>query len=134
MLPDLCRAGDLRPLAAIAAAVTGFAGLCTAFVWATAEAIVALLYGPAYGSATPALRILALAFPLMSLNYALTTHLVAWRRQRTYAVLCACALAANLALNAWLIPAWSIEGAAWATLGTEVVLTAGCLAALSPRS
>ena len=35
--------------------------------------------------------------------------------------LCALALAVNVALNARLIPAWSIEGAAWATLGTEAV-------------
>ena len=40
------------------------------------------------------------------------------------------ALAVNVALNARLIPAWSIEGAAWATLGTEVCLTVGCLVAL----
>jgi hypothetical protein len=28
----------------------------------------------------------------------------------------------------------AIEGAAWATVGTEVALTFGCLAALLPRS
>ena len=33
-------------------------------------------------------------------------------------------------LNARLIPIWSIEGAAWATLGTELFLTAGCTVAL----
>jgi len=42
----------------------------------------------------------------------------------------ALALAINVALNARLIPLWSIEGAAWATLGTELVLTAGCGVAL----
>jgi O-antigen/teichoic acid export membrane protein len=36
----------------------------------------------------------------------------------------------NVALNARLIPAYSIEGAAWATLGTEVFLSVGCIAAL----
>jgi O-antigen/teichoic acid export membrane protein len=33
-------------------------------------------------------------------------------------------------LNALLIPIWSIEGAAWTTLVTELVLTAGCAIAL----
>jgi O-antigen/teichoic acid export membrane protein len=47
-----------------------------------------------------------------------------------YAGLCALALAINVALNASLIPLRSIEGAAWATLGTEIVLTAGCGLAL----
>ena len=43
------------------------------------------------------------------------------------------ALAVNVALNARLIPAASIEGAAWATLGTELFLTAGCGVALWTR-
>ena len=47
-----------------------------------------------------------------------------------YAALCALALAVNVALNARLIPIWSIEGAAWATLGTELVLTGSCVLAL----
>ena len=67
---------------------------------------------------------------LNSLNLALTHQLVAWDGQRAYAGLCALALAVNLALNARLIPQRSIDGAAWATLGTELVLTAGCGAAL----
>ena len=78
----------------------------------------------------PAFRILLLSFPLLSLNYALTHQLVGWDGQRTYAVLCGIALAVNVGLNARLIPAWSIEGAAWATLATEVFLTAECLVAL----
>lgn len=134
MLPALCRAEDFRPLARVAAAVTGFGIGCATFVWLTADRIVGLLYGPAYETTAPTLRVLALSFPLMSLNYALTYHLIAWNRQRAFAGVCAAALAANLALNAWLIPAWSIDGAAWATLATEIVLTGGCLVVLYPRS
>jgi O-antigen/teichoic acid export membrane protein len=44
--------------------------------------------------------------------------------------LCALALVVNVAVNARLIPLWSIEGAAWATLATEIVITAGCCVAL----
>jgi O-antigen/teichoic acid export membrane protein len=74
-----------------------------------------------------------LAFPLLSLNFALTHQLVVWDGQRAYAALGAAALAVNVALNARLIPAASIAGAAWATLGTELFLTAGCALALWSR-
>jgi len=40
----------------------------------------------------------------------------------------------NVAINARLIPAMSIEGAAWATFWTEALLTAGCTAALARAS
>jgi O-antigen/teichoic acid export membrane protein len=100
----------------------------------TADRLVPLLFGERYASAVPTLRILALSFPLLSLNLALTHQLVGWNRQRAYAAVCAIALAVNLTLNAWLIPAFSIDGAAWATLGTELCLTGGCAAALWVRS
>ena len=117
MLPSLVRAGDLRPLARVAAPLTGFAVAATAVLWIAAGWLIPLLYGAPYAAAVPAFRVLLLSFPLLSLNYALTHQLVGWDGQRAYAVLCALALAVNVALNARLIPAWSIEGAAWATLG-----------------
>ena len=42
----------------------------------------------------------------------------------------AIALVVNLVANAWLIPPLAAAGAAWATLATEMALTAGCLATL----
>jgi O-antigen/teichoic acid export membrane protein len=130
VLPALCRAGDLRPLARVATAVTGFAVLASAVLWMSAGWLVPLAYGDAYASAVPAFRVLVVAFPLLALNFALTHQLVAWNRQRAYAGICALALVVNVALNARLIPAMSIEGAAWATLGTELLLTLGCAVAL----
>jgi Na+-driven multidrug efflux pump len=46
-------------------------------------------------------------------------------------VLCGAALIVNVGVNARLIPVLSAAGAAWATLWTEVFLTAGCAWALS---
>jgi O-antigen/teichoic acid export membrane protein len=132
-LPVLCRAGDLRPLAYVSAAVTGGALVVAAILWLTSDRVVTLAFGTAYRGAVPAFRVLVLALPLLSLNFALTHQLVGWNQQRAYAVVCAAALAVNLALNAWLIPALSIEGAAWATLGTELCVTSGCLVALRSR-
>jgi O-antigen/teichoic acid export membrane protein len=40
------------------------------------------------------------------------------------------ALAVNLLLNVFMIPALSIEGAAWATVWTEVVVSVGCAIAI----
>ena len=134
VLPVLCRADNLRPLARVSAAVTAFGVVAAGVLWMGADRIVTLVFGSAYASAAPAFRILTLSFPLLCLNFALTHQLVGWDRQRAYAVICAAALAVNIALNAWLIPALSIDGAAWATLGTELCVTGGCVAALAGRA
>jgi O-antigen/teichoic acid export membrane protein len=110
--------------------ITGFAITAAAVLWIAAGWLIPFLYGAPYAPAVPAFRVLLLSFPLLSLNFALTHQLVGWDGQRAYAGLCALALVVNVALNARLIPLWSIEGAAWATLGTEIVLTVGCGIAL----
>jgi O-antigen/teichoic acid export membrane protein len=130
MLPALVRAGDLRPLARVAVPVTVLAIAATAVPWLAAGWMIPWLYGARYAPAVPAFRVLLLSFPLLSLNLALTHQLIGWDGQRAYAALCVLALGVNVALNARLIPVWSIEGAAWATLGTELVLTTGCAVAL----
>jgi O-antigen/teichoic acid export membrane protein len=132
-LPALCRARDLRPLARISVPLVAFAIVTTAVVSLAAGWMVPAIYGARYAGAVPAFRILLLAFPLMSLNYALTHQLVGWDGQRAYAAMCGAALVVNVAMNARLIPAWSIEGAAWSTLGTELFLTAACAGALWMR-
>jgi len=129
-LPLLCRASNIRPLARVSILVTGVGAAAAVLLWLAAPWIVPTLYGARYAAATPAFRILLLAFPLMSLNYALTHQLIAWNGQRAFAVLCGIALGVNLALNARLIPALSIDGAAWTTFATELALTIGCVAAL----
>ena len=130
-LPGLCRARDLRPLRNVSAGVVVGAAFVVAIAWPTAAWSVPLLFGAHYSPAVPAFRILLLSFPLLALNYALTHQLIGWDGQRAYAGICATALAANLALNARLIPALSIDGAAWATLGTELIVTGGCVMALA---
>jgi O-antigen/teichoic acid export membrane protein len=130
VLPSLVRAGDLRPLTRVAISVTAFGVAAGVALWTAAGWLIPLVYGARYASAVPAFRILLLSFPLLSLNYALTHQLVGWDGQRAYLAICAIALAVNVGVNARLIPLWSIEGAAWATLVTEVVITAGCCLAL----
>jgi O-antigen/teichoic acid export membrane protein len=133
VLPSLCRADDGRPLLRVSFAVTAFAMATTLVLWVNAGWGIPLLYGTRYAAGVPAFRILTLSFPLLSLNYALTHQLIGWEGQRAYAMVCGVALVANVALNARLIPALSIEGAAWATFWTEAVMTAGCGFALWRR-
>jgi O-antigen/teichoic acid export membrane protein len=129
-LPHLFRATTIQGAIRLGAALAGLAAIAAAIVWALAGWLIPFCYGADYARAVPAFRILLLAFPLMSLNYALTHQLIGWNRHRAYAALCAAALAFNVLLNARLIPELSIVGAAWTTVWTEVMLTAGCAALL----
>lgn len=128
--PLLCRAESTQPMRQLTTRLCATAVPLVVVVWAVADWIVPLCFGARFGRAVPAFRILLVAFPFMTANYALTTQLVAWRRHAAYAALCAVALVVNVWLNARLIPVLSLEGAAWATVWTEVWLTAGCLAVL----
>jgi O-antigen/teichoic acid export membrane protein len=114
--------------------VTGFALVVSLALWLGALHLVPLVYGQQYADAAPAFRILLLSFPLMSLNYALTHQLIGWNGQRAYAAIAGAALVFNVVLNARLIPSMSIDGAAWSTLWTEVLLTVGCAGALKYAS
>jgi len=126
VLPRLVRADDGRPLLYVSAGVMAFAAMVTGVLWSSAGWLIPLVYGETYAPAVPAFRILTMSFPLLSLNYALTHQLIAWDRQKAYACLGLVALLVNVALNARLIPARSLEGAAWATFWTEVLITLGC--------
>lgn len=133
LFPQLCRTRDARLLRGISIRL-GVAGLAlTAGVYWAAPAIVQLFYGSRYLGAVDAFRILALALPLLFVNYGLTHQLIAWNLQRPYAVICGLSLAGNLALNALWIPRFGIEGAAWCTLLTELMLTSACALVLMRR-
>jgi len=115
----------------MAAVLTAFGAVVAVAAGLAAGALIPLLYGAGFAEGVTAFRILALAFPLMSLNYALTHQVIGWNGHRAYAVLCLGALVFNVALNARLIPSLSLNGAAWSTLATEALLTAGCAAILA---
>jgi len=133
VFPLLCRAGDLRPLARLAAGLFAGGAAVALVVAGPAGWLVTLFYGPSYAAATPAFRVLLVAAPLFFLNYALTHQLIGWDRQKVYAGVSAAALVANLTLDVALVPRFGLVGAAWATVATEVVVTAGCVAALAWR-
>jgi O-antigen/teichoic acid export membrane protein len=133
-LPALCRATTLQPLVKTSIVATGAAISIGALLWLTAGSVVPLLYGSGYASGVSAFRILLLAYPLMSLNHALTCQLIGWHGHRAYVATCAAALLLNVAANAAVLPAYGIAGAAWTTVATEIVITLGSIGALIPRS
>jgi len=104
-------------------------GLALAAVVAS-PLIVTTIYGIPYGYTAPAFSVLALALPLLFLNYALTHQVIGWDGQHAYLSIAAGALATNVVANILLVPSRGITGAAMATVITEVVVTAGCLYAL----
>jgi O-antigen/teichoic acid export membrane protein len=130
IMPALFNATDTTPLLRSSVGVTLFAIVVSAGLWIMARPLIETLYGAAFVGAVPAFRVLLLSFPLMSLNYALTHQLIGWHGHRAFAVICLGALILNVTLNARLIPALSIVGAAWTTLWTEVLVTVGCVLAL----
>jgi O-antigen/teichoic acid export membrane protein len=105
----------------------------TAVLYPLVPQIIELTYGPDFLGGIAPFRVLLLAFPFLALNYGLTHAVIGWRGQRAFAVGCAGALAANIGLNAMLIPDWGATGAAWATLVTEVLLTVAWSTVLARR-
>lgn len=130
-LPVLFRARSRHALVTLSALLGLGATGVTIVLWLSAGWLIPRLYGEDYAAAVPAFRVLALSFPLMSLNYVLTHQLIGWHGHRAYAVTAGVALAFNVALNAYLIPAAGIAGAAWSTLATEGAITGGCLIGLA---
>jgi O-antigen/teichoic acid export membrane protein len=94
--------------------------------------LISLVYGARFAPAAWALAVLALVLPARFVNTLLGTALNAADRQgaRTAAVGGAAAL--NLMLNLALIGAYGFRGAVYATLVTEVALTAALCRALRP--
>jgi O-antigen/teichoic acid export membrane protein len=87
-----------------------------------ADPLIALLYGPAFGSAAGALRILAWTLVPYTVSSYLSLALVAARRERPVTEALVGGLAVLVALNVWLIPAVGLLGACWAMLTAETFL------------
>ncbi len=88
------------------------------------------VFGTGFGRAVPSMRVLALGMPLLFLNYGLTHFLVARDMGTMTQRLALAMLVLNVLLDLALIPRAHGPGAAWATVLTELALTACCLGAL----
>jgi O-antigen/teichoic acid export membrane protein len=84
--------------------------------------LVSLLYGNRYAVGAPAAALVVGAECLNAFGRLAMTVLVAMGRHRLYPMATLAGLVTNVALNLWLIPARSYEGAALATVVTEVLV------------
>ncbi len=102
-------------------------------LWLADDAIVRLLLGATFARSGAALRVLALAVPVMFVSYAVTEFVVARGRERPLVGVLAAMLGLNVGLNLATVPRLGGTGAAWSTLLTEIALIAACGALLARR-
>jgi O-antigen/teichoic acid export membrane protein len=84
--------------------------------------IILLVYGVQYSSSIAALQILIWANVLSFINYTPATYLTSTNRQRTLMIFTFLGAILNIFLNFILIPRLSYNGAAIATVSTELVV------------
>jgi O-antigen/teichoic acid export membrane protein len=96
--------------------------------------LVRMIFGSGYERSVASLRVLALGLPLVYLNYGLTHFLVARDLGRITTWLALMMLVLNVALDLALIPSGKGPGAAWATVLSEIALTACCFGAIRGNS
>jgi O-antigen/teichoic acid export membrane protein len=86
------------------------------------------LFGAAFVRAVPSLRVIALALPIMFVNFGLAHVLIARNRERLNLLISGAMVIVNVGLNMIAIPRLGGPGAAWATAGTELALMLSFLA------
>ncbi|HEX9054529.1 MAG TPA: glycosyltransferase [Gemmatimonadales bacterium] len=128
VLAALGAGGDLERLRAYSARTLANSGWLGAGVGALlaigAGMGVQLAFGSRYADAAPLLRVLALSTPLLYVGTIALMVSMALRREREVARLLAVCVAANIGANLIAIPRWGPLGAAWTTVGSELLLTA----------
>lgn len=102
-------------------------GLGAVVFWPSAEALISLLYGTQFAGGAAAAALLVVGSALSGLTFVVVSALVAARKLRVFPWIAAAGLLLNVGLNLVLIPLWSIDGAAIATVATEVVMLAAML-------
>lgn len=81
--------------------------------------VLLLIFPETYIRSEACLKILGLAVAIIFVTYPHVSVLIATGRQATFTWISVVGLLLNVALNLVLIPLFSIEGAAWATVATE---------------
>jgi len=102
------------------------------FVGLLAEPIVHLLYGEKYTESAELLGILMVAFTPVCMGWILTGVVTAKGQVKAYSWLTCSVAAVSIIASLVIIPRFSAEGAAWVTVGTEL-LVMGLLAVLVYR-
>jgi len=127
LLPTFARSTDggaVRPVFVRAAQTALALGLVAGLVVALlARPLVEVLFGADYSGAVTATRLLSPALALYPLAQMSSILLVARHRQRLVAVAVGLVAVENIVANLFLIPRWSLEGAAFGTSLSQLLLT-----------
>lgn len=130
-LPWLARRHRERELGAATTrlALPLFSGACLLFgaLWPWSDQLLALLFGEEFAAAGSALGWLLVGAVIIHAGSGWLTALVAAGAMRTVLALTAVAVAVNLVGNAILVPRLGIDGAAIATVATELTVALGAL-------
>ncbi len=89
-----------------------------------ADDVIELLYGPTFRVGGTATKLLVLGATLDFFTTLAFSALVAMSRNRVYPLTALLGLVVNVGLNLWLIPLYSFEGAAVATVATNILVVA----------
>jgi O-antigen/teichoic acid export membrane protein len=87
-----------------------------------APLIMTLVYDPRFAASAPILQVLSPATLFKVSSFACTLVMLSRNRQTLRIALQTIAVVLNVVLGAWIIPSYGLRGAAWITLGTEIVL------------
>ncbi|BAF52990.1 hypothetical protein cgR_0029 [Corynebacterium glutamicum R] len=124
--PEVFRA-RFRQAVLIAALLAGVA--VVVFI-PSAQAVITLLYGVEFESASLAAILLVVGAGFSGVTYAVVSSLIAAKKLRVFPIIAAAGLILNVVLNLILIPLQSIVGAALATVITESAMLVAMLLVL----
>ncbi len=148
LLPSIVMAAAFAPLArahgdrhrqrrwerALMATLFGMGLLVAGTIYLASHRIVAAVFGADFSRAWGSLRILALGIPILFVNSGLRQFLIARSLERVNLWLSGGLLIFNVALNLAVIPRFRGEGAALATVATELVLAISAILAIRTSS
>jgi O-antigen/teichoic acid export membrane protein len=133
--PQLARAHDDPPAQRrleqrLGASLLGLGFLVGVTLFLGRALLVETVFGVGFRAAERSLAVLAAGIPVLYVNFGLTHFLLARNLERVTTGLSFMMLVLNVALDVALIPHGGGPGAAWATILSELALTACCLGAL----
>lgn len=93
-----------------------------AVIAALPEQLILLLFGQDFIPAAPTLALMAIALIITFGNWPLSMAIIALDKERQIARIFAVCAGVNILLNLWLIPSLKDQGAAWATIFSQILL------------
>lgn len=94
-------------------------------VFTFSDYIILIVYGHAYIATASVLKIMMITVLFMFINTSYFPPLVGWRMEKTVMYIIAIGGLNNLLLNFYMIPKWGVNGAAYSSLISEIIVMIG---------